>query len=230
MVRSRSSVAYGNQEEKRQQVATISTGIYHITHVDNLVGVVEVGGLWCDREAGARGLTKVGIAHQHIKVRRAQRHVPLGPGGTLDDFVPFYFAPRSPMLYSIHNGYVEGYSEGQRNVIHLESSAETISDSEASFVFTDGHAEMNLSEFFDELDDLDKIDWEIMKETYWADTDEDGDRKRRRQAEFLVHRFVPWRLIARIGVFDMAMAEHVTEILGDVAAKPLVTVERGWYY
>ena len=211
-------------------MATISTEIYHITNVDNLVGIVEAGGLWCDREATSRGLTKVGIAYQHIKVRRAQRLVPLGPGGTLDNFIPFYFAPRSPMLCSIYHDNVDGYSEGQRSVVHLVSSAETISDAEASFVFTDGHAAMDLSDFFDKLDDLDKIDWKIMKEKYWADTDEDGDRARRRNAEFLVHRFVPWQLIAGIGVFNMAMAEHVTEILGDVAVKPVVTVERGWYY
>ncbi len=52
---------------------------------------------------------------------------PFGPSGTLDDHVPFYFAPRSPMLYSIHGGYVEGYVVGQRSVIHLVSSAEAVS-------------------------------------------------------------------------------------------------------
>lgn len=165
------------------------TRIFHITHVDNLAAILAEGGLWCDREAAERGVAEVGIAHQHIKERRARRHVPISPGGTLDDYVPFYFAPRSPMLYSIHGGYVEGYSNGQRSVVHLVSSAEAVSASGAPFVFADGHAELDLSDFFDDLDDLNKIDWKIMKAAYWADTNEDGDRKRRRQAEFLVHRF-----------------------------------------
>ena len=77
-----------------------STPIFHITHVENLASIIREGGLRCDREAAERGLAEVGIAHQHIKDRRAGRRVPLPPGGTLDDYVPFYFAPRSPMLYS----------------------------------------------------------------------------------------------------------------------------------
>lgn len=142
------------------------TDIYHITHVDNLAAIVAEGGLWCDREAADRGLAKVGIAHQHIKERRAKRRVPIGPGGTLDDYVPFYFAPRSPMLYSIHGGYVEGYADGQRSAVHLVSSVQAVSATGAPCVFSDGHAEMDLSDFFDDLDGLNKIDWKIMKTRY----------------------------------------------------------------
>ncbi len=114
-------------EQKGHVAATMPTDIYHITHVDNLAAIVAEGGLWCDREAADRGVAKIGIAHQHIKERRARRRVPIGPGGTLDDYVPFYFAPRSPMLFSINGGFVEGYSDGQRSVIHLVSSAEVVS-------------------------------------------------------------------------------------------------------
>ncbi len=205
------------------------TDIFHITHVDNLAAIVAEGGLRCDREAADRGLAKVGIAHQHIKERRAKRRVPIGPGGTLHDYVPFYFAPRSPMLYTIDGGHVAGYSEGQRSIVHLVCSAEAVSDADAPFVFTDGDADMDLSDFFDDLGNLNKIDWKIMQAEYWADTDDDGDRKRRRQAEFLVHRFAPWSLVVKIGVLDAGMAKRMTEVLGG-AETPLVSVERGWYY
>jgi len=219
----------GHEYEKGRAAATMPTDIFHITHIDNLAAIVAEGGLRCDREATERALAKVGIAHKHIKERRAKRRVPIGPGGTFDDYVPFYFAPRSPMLFSINGGRVDGYSDGQRSVVHLVSSAEAVSAADAPFVFADGHADMDLSEFFDDLDDLNKIDWKIMKAGYWADTDEDGDRKRRRQAEFLIHRFAAWSLVVKIGVLDTEMAERVTEILGG-AETPLVSVERGWYY
>ena len=47
------------------------------------------------------------------------------------------------------------------------------------------------TDFFDRLDDLDKVDWKIMKSKYWNDTDEGLDRKRRHQAEYLVHQLFP---------------------------------------
>ena len=51
------------------------------------------------------------------------------------------------------------------------------------------------TDFFDRLDDLDKVDWKIMKSKYWNDTDEDPDRKRRRRAEYLVHQLFPWHCL-----------------------------------
>ena len=84
------------------------------------------GGLWCDAERLARRLGSVGIAHQHIKERRARKVVPVASGGTLADYVPFYFAPRSPMLFAIHKGAVEDYRESQREILHLVSSIDAV--------------------------------------------------------------------------------------------------------
>lgn len=88
------------------------TAIYHITHLRNLRSIIRLDGLWSDADRDDMGLAPVNIAHAHIKRRRAQRRVDHTPGGTLDEYVPFYFAPRSPMLYSIGRGNVEGYNEG----------------------------------------------------------------------------------------------------------------------
>ncbi len=136
------------------------------------------------------------------------------------------------MLYAIHMGFVDGYSRGQSEIVHLVSSAEAVEeDDDLRWVFTDGHAEMApLTDFYNDLDDLDKIDWNVMKSTYWNDTDDDPDRKRRRQAEFLVHEFFPWKLIAGIGVHGQATVERVQEILKKSRHKPDVEIKRAWYY
>lgn len=147
------------------------TRIYHITHMRNLAGILEQGGLHCDRNA--QQLKSIQIGHQHIKARRMARVVPLPPNGTLGDYVPFYFAPRSPMLYAIHNGAVVGYTGGQEPVVHLVSSVEDVRDSGLEWVFTEGHAEMAFSDFFGDLEDLDKVDWKVMGSSYWFDTNED---------------------------------------------------------
>ncbi len=163
------------------------TYIYHITSISNLPSILNAGCLYCDRIVMERNLAHVGIAYQHIKDRRSRKKVPCSPGGAVADYVPFYFAPRSPMLYVIHKGGVEGYQDGQTPILHLVSSVEAVQEAGIPFVFTDGHADMAISRFYTDLRDLNKVEWIIMKDVYWNDSFEDGDRKRRRQAEFLVH-------------------------------------------
>jgi hypothetical protein len=147
------------------------------------------------------------------------------------DYVPFYFAPRSPMLYVINKGSVPGYAGGQSEVVHLVSSAEQVEAEGRDWVFTDGHADMPpLTSFYDNLGDLAKIDWGIMKSKYWHDTDDHPDRERRRQAEFLIHDSCPWELVTEIGVQNQQIAENVLKILENVIHKPEIKIETGWYY
>ena len=206
------------------------TKIYHITHVRNLASIIAEGGLFCDGERQRRALEPIGIAHQHIKDRRARRAIPVGPGGTLADYVPFYFAPRSPMLFAIHKGQVVGYQGGEGEVVHLCTTAEDVAAADLSFVFSEGHAEMAISDFFTDLDDLGRVDWQVMRVKYWNDTAEDGDRKRRRQAEFLVHGSIPWDRIAAIGVMNRATADLANGALRGAAHKPEILLRPGWYY
>src|SRR5579885_2830987 len=102
----------------------VPTPIYHITHLDNLPKVIAANCLCCCAIQDRRGMTHKSIAHNSIQDKRARTLVPCGPGGTLHDYVPFYFAPRSPMLYTIHRGNVPGYEDGQEPLVHLVTSAE----------------------------------------------------------------------------------------------------------
>lgn len=87
---------------------------------------------------------------------------------------------------------------------------------------------MDYTDFFDDLENLPKVDWNLMEAKYWHDTNDDPDRKRRRQAEFLVHEFFPWELVSYIGVYDGSSAKTVREIVG--GGIPEVGIQRGWYY
>jgi hypothetical protein len=73
----------------------------------------------------------------------------------------------------------------------------------------------------------------MVYQRYWADEPlGDNDRQRRKQAEFLVHRFCPWSLIRGIAVINPAMKARVEGIMAgfDAGLRRLVTVEPGWYY
>lgn len=153
-----------------------------------------------------------------------------GPGGYLDEYVPFYFGRRSPMLYTISRGNVEGYEEGQNPIVYCVSTAQAAQAAGLGFVFTDGHGVMDFTDFFDDLADLDEVDWPLMEARYWFDTDRDPDRKRRRQAEFLVYQRFPWELIEEIGTVSQSVRRTVEGIVESSQHSPLVDVRRAWYY
>jgi hypothetical protein len=204
--------------------------IMHFTHVTHLRRIVDEGGIHCDRVAQEEGLNTVHIAHQDLKVRRAQTPVPCSAGGTLCDYVPHYFAPRSPMLYSIHMGNVVGYSGGQKQVAYFVSTAEAVASAGLSFAFTDGHPVMDLSDFFDDLGDLAEVDWPLMRERYWRDTLDDPDRKRRRQAEFLVHSLMPLDLVDEVVVADERRQAIVQAAFDGQEVMPAVRIDRDFYF
>ncbi len=206
------------------------TLIYHITHLRNLPLILKHDGLFANSLRVERSIEHVNIAHASIQERRATTKVPRPPGGVLYDYVPFYFAPRSPMLYAIHRGNVEGYNEGEPPILHLVANVEAVAASSQPFVFTDGHAIMAFTNFYADLRELDKVDWEIMRARYWRDTLEDNDRVRRRNAEFLVHQFVPWQLIQEIGVMYKAVGDTVEQLLEGQTHQPTVKVHKEWYY
>ena len=204
--------------------------LYHITHLDNLPGILRAGCLHCYRLMNDGGLHPVNIAYPGIQDRRATTAVPIGPGGVLHDYVPFYFAPRSPMLYALHKNQVEDYRGGQTPIVHLVTSVTRLAETGHQFVYSDGHATMAFSRFFTDVGDLDQIDWPVMQAQYWNDTPEDPDRKRRRQAEFLVYNRVDWSAMIGIGVFDARVEARVNAILAEHNISAPVRVRRQWYY
>jgi len=134
------------------------------------------------------------------------------------------------MLCSIYHGRVEGYTGGQRPIIHLRSSVQAVTAAGCVFVFTDGHAAIDLTEYYSDLSDLSHIDWPLMSARYWNDTNEDPDRKRRRQAEFLVKDRFPIDLIDFIGVCTSVAEREVRDVLQGSGIKPVVMRKPDWYY
>jgi len=78
--------------------------ILHFAHGRNLPTVLAAGELQCHRSAA----TVVDVADVSIKARRTTIAVGCGPGGVVGDYVPFYFAPRSPMLFRLHREHAGG--------------------------------------------------------------------------------------------------------------------------
>jgi hypothetical protein len=211
----------------------IPTPILRFIHLDNLPVVLQRGALHAPHFTPQDGLVYRTIHNVEIQQERHVRPVPCGPRGTIHDYVPFYFGYLSPMLLQLKTGQVQDYTEGQEPLIYLVTTAQALQQSGTGFVFTNGHGVPRITQWFHDLADLDKVDWDMVYQRYWADNPlGDNDRKRRKQAEFLVHKFCPWSLIQEIAVIDQAMKARVEQTLDGFPAglKRLVTVRRDWYY
>jgi hypothetical protein len=203
-----------------------------MARIERLPSVIKHG-LLPDNECRRRQITGVAIGYEHIKQRHALREVPCGVGGTLADYVPFYFAPRSPMLYAITGGLVGEEAARTEQIVYLASSTQTLRGAGLTVIASNRHAELGYAEMTDQdrdLDNNDFIDWPLMTATYWNNTLEDPDRKERRQAECLVHPRVPWQAIEEVATQTESARAQVQLTLG-VAGQPTpVFVRAEWYF
>jgi len=210
----------------------VPTRVFHMTRIERLPSVIEHG-LLPDNACRRRQITGVEIGYDHIKQRRARRVVPCGAGGVLADYVPFYFAPRSPMLSAITYGRVSAEAACTEQIVYLQSSTQTLRGAGLTVIASNRHAELGYAEMTDHDEDLDDdgfIDWPLMTAKYWGNTPDDPDRKERRQAECLVHPRVPWQVIEGIATKTERARAQVEGVLGAAGQSTSVVVSAEWYF
>lgn len=209
--------------------------IYHIVHVDRLPSIIAEGGLLCDAEivqrqaAGQAMGTTIGMSD--IKQRRLTRlSLTSHPGLFVGQCVPFYFCPRSIMLYLIHRANHEEltYRGGQGPIVHLEADlAGTVAWANGNarrWAFTLSNAGAFYFEDRADLAQLGEIDWDAVQARDWR------GKKEGKQAEFLVEQSFPWELVSRIGVGSQQVYGQVRAALKAAAHKPHVEIKPDWYY
>lgn len=208
------------------------TPIYRLVHVDNLEALLARGRLHAPLHVPADGQPYRTIHNAEVQANRRVKQVPCGPGGTVHDYLPFYFGPLSVMLLQLKTGQVPGYDEGQEPLLYLRTTVQTVAEAGCPFVFTDGHGLAKFTSWFDDMANLDAVDWPLVRDRYWSDTLEDNDRKRRKQAEFLVWQGLDWDLLDGIGVFNADMEQLVQGIISGYPERKQVPIRvtRNLYY
>lgn len=204
--------------------------IYHIVHLDRLPSIISDNGLLCDAEIAKRPPDGAVIGMNKIKDRRLKLPLNSHPDLYVGDCVPFYFCPRSVMLYVIYkaNHAELSYHGGQGAIVHLEASLRQavvwLNQKKRRWAFTTTNAGSRFFEDYSDITLLDKIDWRAVQALNWMDC------KERKQAEFLVEHSFPWELITRIGVHSQQVYNHTITALADPVRGPVVEVRPEWYY
>ena len=204
--------------------------IYHIVHVDRLPSIIADNVLWSDRQARERGVGGTVIGMSNVKERRLGNQLQSHPGLHVGDCVPFYFCPRSVMLYVIHRGNNEQleHKGGQVPIVHIEADLrETVAyaaDHDQRWAFTSSNAGAFYFDDFADLGQLDMLDWSAIGARDWQLC---RDAK---QSEFLLEGHFPWELVSRIGVRSRRIRARVLSTIQTHIHRPSVEIKPGWYY
>lgn len=204
--------------------------LFHFTHISNLTSIAEHG-LWCDTRVMKLELLETEVGQPEIKEKRRLREVPIQPGGVVADYVPFYFAARSPMLGSIHKGRNPAYTDGQDEVVYLVTDIKSLVNAGVDFVFTDRNAVMPIAMYDNDVAHLgDLVDWPLMEGLWWNNTQAEPDRMERRMAEFLVYQHVPWSAFIGVYAINENQCRRVEAELTRLSMISVVQPRPNWYF
>ena len=162
---------------------------------------------------------------QVIQIRKDRKY----HGYRLSEYMPFYFGPRSPMLYVIQHGFNGVRKVAPENIVYCVVRIEDIIKNDVSCIFTDGHALSSLTNYYgkNELSILDSfVKYDDVYSAYW-NSEMDIDLKRRKEAELLINDDLPVQYIRGFVVYNETAKTRLINI--GVAAE-LIVVKPGFYF
>ena len=172
------------------------------------------------------------IGMNNIKARRLQLPVSSHLGTYVGQYTPFYFCPRSIMLFILHcaNHQDLTYRGGQRPIVHLEADLyDTINwanENGVKWAFTLSNAGSFYFEDRKDIGQLGDVNWQAVGSNDWRAPQVKEDK----QAEFLLYHAFPWQLVSSIGVYSQQYYGQVRQACTDSAHRPIVRIQRTWYY
>lgn len=202
--------------------------IFRITHRANIPWIV-ANGLHC-KSSPFKAPAFVNIGNAELIGKRSSREVPIPPGGTLSDYVPFYFTPFSPMMLNIHTGRGGVQRLDNQEIVVITSSLPRLAELGVRFVFTDRHAYLNAAEFSSDLTQLDMVDWDLLQRRDFSRDYENPAKFEKYQAEALVHKHLPAVGITAIACYTREVEAQIQGAIADCGVSLETLVRPSWYF
>ncbi|ELY6225869.1 DUF4433 domain-containing protein [Cronobacter turicensis] len=202
--------------------------VYHFTSVENLESIIDTGLLSTNQKI-ARRISHVNVADMGIQGRRALMQVPGTNGRCVHDYVPFYFAKKTPMQLSVlHKKNVD-----QQFIIYLSVSILSLETRIGSY-FTDASANTAIPPTFysgnNQANQLDVLNWATIDNDGWRYADD--DQRHQKMAELLLPDNVHFLEINQIITWDRSISDIVRGIYlsKGIAAPNIVEGDYKHYY
>jgi hypothetical protein len=203
--------------------------IFRITHRDNVPWILK-NGLHC-QSSGIADPDHVSIGNPELIALRSNREVDILPGGTLADYIPFYFTPHSPMLLNIKTGYAGIRQRNNAEIVVLVSSLDALRTNGVRYVYTDRHAYLRTARFFDDPAQLGMVvDFGPLQRRDFQRDRERPDKVERYQAEALAYRFVPVDALLGIGCYTAAIKTELETACRELGVQVRFVHRTEWYF
>ncbi|MET3501754.1 hypothetical protein ABIC45_003366 [Mucilaginibacter rubeus] len=205
------------------------TFCYRITHRDNLSHILQYGLLNKNHVNADPGF--VAIGNPEIIDVRSTTPVYLKGYGLVGEYVPFYFTPRSIMLYNIVTGYYAPKvpKREKEEIIVIRCMIKRLIMQDRWF-FTNGQANDEETTHFANINFLDRIDWSCIQQSNFSKSDGDYDRQRRYQAEFLVYESVPVACIESICVYNEKVQAWAQKMINDSGKQIPLHIHKPYFF
>jgi ssDNA thymidine ADP-ribosyltransferase, DarT len=202
--------------------------IFRIVHRDNVPWILD-NGLHC-KNSKLRDPNFVEIGNSDLIKKRGIHPVLRAPGGTLGDYIPFYFTPFSPMLYNIKTGWGGIRQRNNDEIVIMVSSLRMLQADKIPFLFTDRHAYLVAAQFYSDLARLDQIDWAMLQRRDFSNNPDDPSKKERYQAEALIHKHLPIGALAGLVCYDDDVLKSLSAALAKRNQTMKVVKQPSWYF
>jgi ssDNA thymidine ADP-ribosyltransferase, DarT len=202
--------------------------IFRIVHRNNVSWILD-NGLRC-KNSKLRDPNFVEIGNSDLIKKRGIHPVLRAPGGTLGDYIPFYFTPFSPMLYNIKTGWAGIRQRNNDEIVIMVSSLRTLQADKIPFLFTDRHAYLAAAQFYSDLARLDQIDWGMLQRRDFSNNPDDPSKKERYQAEALIHKHLPIGALAGLVCYNDDVLKSLNGALSQRNQTMRVVKKPSWYF
>lgn len=211
--------------------------VYRMIRWELLEPILKSGIISCPHANTIEQYPAYPLAKPNMISKRATIAVSVSPFGCLHDYVAFYFAPRSPMLYSIYAQNKEGIICSQEDIIYLVSDLNHLKAGNYQLVITDGNAVIGYTKFESQnIEDFirNHIDWEVMQAEYWNIKDQSKNNheygRRVRHAECLVYQELSVKSLIGIGVMNNSLKNELEIIIQNCGYSIPVGIREKWYF
>ncbi len=202
--------------------------IFRITHRANVPWLL-AHGLYC-RTAHQQDPNFVTIGNRDLIASRNDRAIDGPHGGTLSDYIPFYFTPFSPMLLNVVTG--RGVpKQPKEDIVVLVSSLPKVQQHKIPFVFTDRHASLVEARFSNQLENLAEfVPWDLLRARDFSGNPEVPDKMVRYMAEALVYHYMPSSALLGLGTYTDNVRSDIEAQAASLGVQLTVLTRPNWFF